>query len=88
MVTAAFTALKSTNDDLGIVLLWLNCEGANDGSGMNRSPQVILCPTEKGGRRQNMPQAASLLSVLNPRPRIRTLGSFRRSQQNHDLVKL
>src|SRR6185436_10931403 len=44
MVTAALTALKSTNNDLGIVFLWLNCERTTDGSGIEPSSgSIVAC---------------------------------------------
>ena len=50
MVTAALTALKSTNNDLGIVILWLNCEGATDGSGIE--PFSAINPTGRSRTNQ------------------------------------
>jgi hypothetical protein len=64
MVTAAFTALKSTNFDLGIIILWLFvCEELR-GSRIEPPPNEILSSARKISRWANVPILASLRENL------------------------
>src|SRR5436309_398917 len=59
MVMAALTALKSTNDDLDIVILWYSVVMNDCGSGMNRVRNDLISEAGYHTRREDLPPAAN-----------------------------